>query len=196
MTYPAQGAIAQEACALLHVTSMTEALGILTTGTIYGRDTGGHANFSVRNLKHALRSGAHLNEVVLSFQCAGPHYLTYLEQVGHPPVVGCVSTGVFHVLTGDPPVPNPDPATVWDRGYWQSIIYPGGAPLTFQGLTWLPEKKPAPLDDQTLWERITKKNTAARAEQAERLVRARRLDEAVPLAIGIGIAVVAPPAQV
>ncbi|HTV84205.1 MAG TPA: hypothetical protein VME63_02300 [Dyella sp.] len=194
LTYPAVGAIAQDACTLLHVTSLEDAIGILTTKTIFGRDVSGHANFSVRGLRHDLRSGTHTNEVVLTFHCAGPHRLTYYPMVGHHPLAGYASDGVFHVMKCEP-IETPDSATIWtiEDPYWQSIIYPGGAPLTFHDWTWFPGQQPEPLDDPTLLQRIFQTNKAARAGQAERWALSQHLVATANAAKGSTVTVVPPP---
>lgn len=122
---------------LFHLTSIDAAIGILSTGVIWGRDNDKQANFSVIQERLDL---ARYTEVSLQFHWPGSHAVLFGNPIGNgePSCPALTQPILYHVFSPDDWHPGED---LLSKRYWFSGLYPGSTGLVFQGIRrWLAQR--------------------------------------------------------
>ncbi len=146
-----------------HVTSISSAMKILESQTIYGRDPDRHANFGAIFHKQRL---AREVEVSLEFEWSGEQRICFSDcfvqfkpdsgNGGPKPNV------LYHIFNDYHPFNEGD--DLKKRRYWQSNLYPGSNGLVFKGVSGILYSESQP---QSILRRIV--NSKAREEHREYL---------------------------
>ncbi|MBD8789877.1 hypothetical protein IFR09_08255 [Pseudomonas syringae] len=116
---------------LYHWTCVDSAISILEARSIYGADSGRHANFSINQRSDVAR----FDEVMLHFRFGGKHISMFGDTFGSNTAPAQSQNTAYHLFVDCQPSDWNTDAGRENLKYWQTNVYPGARGLEFVGIS-------------------------------------------------------------